>query len=241
MAKQNNYIVCLDFETGGLDSKKNAVTQIGMEILEPDTLKSIRQYSNYVKPYHKKEKKSRVKKLVKKNEQPEEYEYTEKALQYTNITMELLDEKGITVEELVSDIIEIFKEANPNNARNYKPILLGQNLGFDIAFLQQIFDHCGEKLDKYVTTYLDFYGNPQPVYFDTQYLSRQYFANDDRISSVKLGLVCDELGVELIEAHEAMSDVKATSGVFTKYSMNMRSSDGQSSDSQEKTRKHFKF
>ena len=41
MEKQNNYIVCLDFETGGLDCKKHAVTQIGMEILDPINLKSI--------------------------------------------------------------------------------------------------------------------------------------------------------------------------------------------------------
>ena len=242
MAKQNNYIVCLDWETGGLDPTKHAVTQIGMEILDPITLKSIKKYSNYVKPYIKKEKKkSRVKKLVEREGRAEYYEYQDKALQYTNITVEMCEDKGIEIEELVKDIIDMFKAANPTNARNYKPVLLGQNLGFDIGFLQQVFEHCGEKLEKYVTTYKDFHGNAQPVYFDTQYLSRVYFAEDDRMTSVKLNLVSDELGVELVSHHSADADVEATSGIFEIYVKNMRSSGGDSKKKTEKTRNHFKF
>ena len=240
MAKQNNYIVCLDFETGGLDPKKNAITQIGMEILDPITLKSLASYSDYVKPYQKIEKSSgRVKKIVKQRSESEKYLYDDKALKYTNITMDLLEEKGKPIQVVMENMIDMFKKANPSNARNYKPVLLGQNLGFDTGFLQHMFDYCKQDLNKYVTTYKDFYGNLQPVFFDTQYLSRQYFASNSKVTSVKLGLVSDELGVELVSAHDAMADVFATSEIFRNYMMNMRSSIGEESVKQEKSRKHF--
>jgi len=240
MAKNNNYIVCIDFETGGLDPRTHAITQIGMEILDPLTLKSIKTYSDYIKPYPKKERSSgKVKKLVSKNKKEENYLYDEKALSYTNITMDLLEEKGKPIQVVLENAINVLKEANPSGSRNYKPILLGQNFGFDTGFLQHMFEYGKEGLNKYVTTYKDYYGNYQPVYMDTQYLSRQYFSENSRVTSVKLGLVSDELGVELIESHNALNDVKATSEIFSKYMMNMRSESSLSKTKDEKSRKHF--
>ena len=149
MSKQNNYVVCLDWETGGLDPQKNPVTQIGMEVLDPVTLKTVASYSSYIKPYPKKDvAKGKVKKLVKRGSSEDTYEYTEKALKYTNVTMELLEDKGQDIMVVMSEMIEVFKKANPANARNYKPVILGQKITFDIGFLQHIFQYCGEDISK---------------------------------------------------------------------------------------------
>jgi len=243
MSKQNHYIVCLDWETGGLDPQKNPVTQIGMEVLDPVTLKSIASYSSYIKPYPKKDvAKGRIKKLAIRGASEDTYEYTEKALSYTNVTMELLDEKGQDIMVVMAEMIDIFKLANPTNARNYKPIILGQNITFDIGFLQHIFTYCGEKIDKYLNCNKDFFGNQQPIYFDTLFLAKQYYASNDRFTSHALGLLSDDLGIELVNAHDAMADVEATSGIFRIFMKNMKSLGSLLTDDfTERARDHFKF
>ena len=243
MSKQNNYIVCLDWETGGFDPQKNPVTQIGMEILDPVTLKSIATYSSYIKPYFKKDgAKGKVKRIAIRESSQELYDYEKGALEFTKITMDLLEEKGQEIEVVMKEMIDIFKQANPNNARNYKPILLGQNITFDIGFLQHIFQYCGESIEKYLNCQKDFFGNQQPIYMDTLYLARQYYAENDKFTSYKLGLLSDDLGIELVNAHDAMADVEATSGVFRLFSRNMRSSSGvDNGDFTERARDHFNF
>ena len=243
MSKQNNYIVCLDWETGGLDPQKSAVTQIGMEILDPVTLKSIKTYSSYIKPYPKKDvEKGRVKKLVKRESSKDTYEYSDKALSYTNVTMDLLEESGQDINVVMGDMIDMFKDANPTGARNYKPVILGQNITFDIGFLQHIFWYCGEDIEKYINCQKDFFGNQQPIYFDTLYLAKQYYSSNNKFTSHKLGLLSDDLGIELVNAHNAMADVEATSEIYRIFMKNMKSSGGsETNDFEDRARDHYKF
>ena len=242
MAKKLNYIICFDFETGGLDPKKHAVTQIAMEVLDPVNLSPIAKYESYVLPYSKPKKKTGSR-IVKKNERDNEelYEYTEKALDFTNITMDLLDDVGKHIEDVCEGIVDIFKKANPQNNRSYKPILLGQNVKFDIGFLQQISERCGIDLSKYLNGDIDFYGNFQPTYIDTLDLSKQRFAEDKTVTSHKLGLMCNKLDIELVNAHEASADVRATSEIFKIYMESIRNSSSISIDNKEKTRNGFHF
>jgi DNA polymerase III alpha subunit (gram-positive type) len=136
----------------------------------------------------------------------------------------------------------MFQRANPTNARNYKPILLGQNLIFDIGYLQHMAVYCKVDLKKYLDGDIDFYGNFQPNYFDTLHLGKVFFAPDDKTTSHKLGLMSNKLDVELVNAHDAMADVEATSGIFTKFMNSMRSSGGGGdNNSVEKARDHFEF
>jgi len=247
--KQLNYIVCLDFETGGLDCRKHPVTQIGMEILHPITFEVIKKYSDYIYPYPKKDSVGgdvRKNKVVSKRErgdkQEDLYEYTETALSYTNITMDTLYKRGKNIVDVMNNVLDIFKSANPTNARNYKPVLLGQNLKFDIGFLQHMAKYCGVELKKHLDGGIDFYGNFQPNYFDTLHLGKTYFASDEKTTSHKLGLMSNKLGVELVNAHDAMADVEATSAIFSSLMNNMRSTSSNNlKDSSESSRKHFNF
>jgi len=247
--KKLNYIICLDFETGGLSPTSSAVTQIGMEILHPVTFKVIEKYSSYIYPYFKNDAKNAVKrgkKVVSKRERTDKdgelYEYSAKALEYTNITMDMLYKNGKPIGVVMDEIVDMFKKANPQNARNYKPMMLGQNFRFDIGFLQHMAEYCGTDLSKYLDGNKDFFGNFQPNYFDTLFLAKQYFATDNKVTSHKLGLMADKLGVELVNAHDAMADVEATSGIFQLLMRNMRSSGGTSeSGGDDRARKHFNF
>ena len=249
MGKQLNYITCIDFETGGLNCTKNPVTQVGMEIIHPITFKVIEKYSDYILPYPKKDsvgKKTRVKAVVSKRERDDKeeelYEYTADALKYTNITMDTLYSKGKPIQEVMGNMVGMFQRANPTNARNYKTILLGQNLIFDIGYLQHMAVYCKVDLKKYLDGAVDFYGNFQPNYFDTLHLGKVFFAPDDKTTSHKLGLMSNKLDVELVNAHDAMADVEATTGIFTKLMNNMRSSGGtEINDFTERVRDHFDF
>tara|TARA_R110000765_G_scaffold20317_1_gene52803 strand:- start:22704 stop:23450 length:747 start_codon:yes stop_codon:yes gene_type:complete len=248
MGKQVNYIVCLDFETGGLSPNDNAVTQVGMEILHPVTFKSIATYASYITPYPQKEIGTKKKSVGIKNKRERTdktndlYIYTDKALEYTNITLDKLYKLGKPIDEVMNDMLDMFKKANPDNARNYKPIMLGQNLIFDVGFLQHMAAYCKIDLGKYLDGSKDFFGNFQPNYFDTLHLLKQYYAPDEKVTSHKLGLMADKLGIELVDAHDAMADVKATSGLFEVLMNNMRSSGGDGvTSSSVRTRDHFKF
>lgn len=249
MGKSVNYIVCLDFETGGLKCTENPVTQIGMEILDPITFKVIEKYSSYIYPYPKKDgvgKKKRVKKVVSKRDRddkdPELYIYTDIALKYTNLTLDILYKKGKNVYDVMDDMLEMFKKANPKNTNNYKPFLLGQNIKFDVGFLQHMAEYCGVDLNKYLDGGLDFYGNFQPNVFDTLHLVKQYYAANDKVTSHKLGLMSDKLGVELVNAHSADADVQATSGIFKVLMSNMRGDVGDlSGGDSDRERNHFQF
>lgn len=244
MAKNLNHIICFDYETGGLECKKHAATQIAMEVLDPFTLKPIASYDSYILPYSKPKQTKRVAVIKKSSRSTDEenmFEYTDSALNFTNTTMKMIEDKGVHVEDVMSNMVEMFIKANPNKTRNYKPILLGQNVQFDIGFLHQMAERCKIDLSKYLDGDKDYYGNFHPTRIDTLDLSKQYFANDSKVESHKLGLMSDKLGVELVDAHEAAADVRATSEMFKIYMENMRSSKGSSKDSEDRSRSKFHF
>ena len=244
-SKTINNLVCFDFETGGLDCTKDAVTQVCFMAIDSKDFSKIDTYVDYVYPYNKKDRSStgRSKKLVSKTsrDKPELYGYDEsKMLEICGTTMQDLYEKGEDVEKVVENICNLFNNANSTGTAAGRPFLLGQNAhNFDVGFLQKLFWYCGKDLSKYVVCSKDFYGNSQPFVLDTLYLAKLFYANDDKISKYALGFLCDKLEIELVNAHDALADVEATKEVAKIFFSNMRS--GGSSSNIEKSRKHFKF
>ena len=239
--KKLNHCVGLDFETGGLDPSKHGITEIGISSFRLDDFKEIIHYQAYIKPYDKVDLKKRV---VKKAERPEpvRMEYEEKALEYTNISMEMLEEKGAELKLVADEAFEMVKKTNVDKGRSTKPFLVGQNIQFDIGFLQQLAAFTGHDLSKYFDGKVDFYGNFYPAYMDTLMLSRAYFATNDKVTSHKLELVADELGIELVAAHSALDDTYASNEVCQQYLRLMRSGTGDlAGEDVERVRDHFKF
>ena len=85
----DNYYIVMDCETGGLEYTKNPITEIAAVILDYK-MNKIEEFSSYIKPY-------------------DNLQYEQKALDYTNITMEMIN-SGETVDK----IIGILKQLSTN-------------------------------------------------------------------------------------------------------------------------------
>lgn len=172
-------------------------------------------------------------------------EYQQEALTYSGITMDTLYNQGVDLKEIARDVIEFGKRATLTNGRQTKPVLVGQNITFDIGFVQQLMCYAGlmKEFEKVFVGSYDFYGNFQPKYIDTIDLGRLAFANDPTMTSYKLELIAERLGIELDDAHDAGADVTATLNVAIVCSNRLRNNSGTGVNLQraEKTRLHFKI
>lgn len=246
----------LDFETGGLECQTSAATQIAIHAIRIDTLEKIGSYVSYIYPYDRKEVKGVSKRKVLKSkyeiEQKIPMEYNEKALEYSAINMETLYNDGKLLDVVAQEIIEFMAGVLPekiSKSRNKKSFVIGQNIWFDEGFLCQIFEYAGltKELMKYVSGYKDFYGNWHPKIIDTQMLGWLALSHNPNVNSYKLELLCEQLGVELDDAHDADADVAATGNVLGVLTQRMRSAGGVIEEGYlqvskaEKSRKHFKI
>lgn len=189
MNKKINAIICLDFETGGLDYRKNPITQIGIVSFTPNDFQVITSYKTEVKPY-------------------DDLEVEDRALELTGLTMQKINE-GKDIKVALEEMLEVFKKSNVNEARNSKPILLGQNLSFDMDFLMKICEDNKVDLSKYLVTDK----NGRPFYFDTMFMAKMIWANEEDIS-FKLSDLLERAGLEAHDAHDALNDVYATKELF---------------------------
>lgn len=243
----------LDFETGGLKCQDCACTQIAIHAVRIDTFETIDRYVAYIYPYNKRIDKTpgRKKVLRSKFEQQDETPmlYEEKALTYSAITMDILEQHGVNIEQVAADVIQFIKKNTLSKARNLKPFLIGQNIGFDIGFMQQLMEYGGQTAEwkKIMRGQEDFYGNFQPLYVDTIVLGQFALCNLEGMNSYKLELMAERLGVELDDAHDADADVTATTNVAMVCAKRMRNMNGDDDDGsmvmtkKEKSRVHFKI
>lgn len=239
--------VGLDFETGGLDPVRCACTQIALEAIRLDTLEVFDRYNCYIAPYCKQELGAARRKVLRtKHEQAqpsERMDYEPRALEYSGITMERLEAQGIDLKEVAENVIRFAQGATLSKGVQCKPVLIGQNIAFDIGFLTQLMSYAGltKEYEKTFAGKTDFYGNFQPLYLDTILLARLALGADPEIMSYKLELVAERLGIELDDAHDAGADVTATLDIVRVCAARMRNSEGPTPNGaqKEKTRNHF--
>lgn len=241
----------LDFETSGLDCVKNACTQLAMQAVRLDTLEVFASYVKYFRPYFRQDlggtPKRKVLRTRREMEQEgqELMEYEPEALAYSGITMETLRARGADVKEVARDVVEFAKKAALSAGRQTKPVLVGQNIPFDIGFLQQLMNYAGmaKEFEKVFAGHYDFYGNFQPHYIDTLDLGRLAFAGDASVTSYKLELLAERFGVCLDDAHDAGADVTATLEVAITCANRLRNRAGFGGEGlqKKKTRLHFKI
>lgn len=177
-AKVNNYIV-IDFETGGLSEEKSPIMEIAMIAIDGDTLEEIDRFESFCKSYDN---------LI----------YEPGALKANGLSVEEVNKKGLSVEELVEKIIEFILIANTSNSKTHKPIFVAHNAKFDFKFFNYIFKRQKQDVFKYLDEDI----------IDTVKLARMMFGID--IENHKLGTVCQKAGIDLSDAHRAMSDTQAT-------------------------------
>ena len=237
----------LDFETGGLDPVRCACTQIALEAIRLDTLEVFDRYAAYIAQHCKQELGAARRKVLRsKHElaQPtERMDYEPRALEYSGITMERLEAQGVDLKEVAGAVLRFAERATLSKGTQCKPVLIGQNITFDIGFLTQLMSYAGltKEYEKTFAGKTDFYGNFQPLYLDTILLARLALAADTGVTSYKLELVAERLGIELDDAHDAGADVAATLEIVRVCAARMRNSEGAVTETapKEKTRNHF--
>ena len=244
--------IVLDFETGGLDATRCACTQIAMQSVRFDTWELIDRYAKYIYPYNRQDVGLGKRKVLRNKRELEQeksgvlMDYEKIALDYSAITMDMLYKSGVSIEEIASDVIRFAENAAITKGAQCKPVLIGQNITFDINFLVQLMNYTGrvKEFEKVFAGKADFYGNFQPHYVDSIDLARFAMAHDPAITSYKLELICERLGIELDDAHDADADVTATLNVARVCSARLRDSEGSGTiglGRPEKTRNHFKI
>lgn len=248
-------VFVIDFETGGLNCQTSAITQIALHAIRIDTFEKLGSYVRYVYPYDRKEIKgtpTKRKVLKSKFEAVDKIpmEYDEKALTYSAIKMETLYSEGEPIEVVAQGALKFIKGSLPEKvSKNKKPILVGQNIDFDKGFFQQLIEYGGvsKEMKKILRGKEDFYGNWQPETLDTIHLGQLALSHDPNVNSYKLEIMCETLGIELDDAHDADADVTATTNVLGTLTQRMRSVGGVIAtntlqmNKTEKTREHFKI
>ncbi len=240
--------ICLDFETGGLECQDCACTQIALQAVRFDTWQILESYQAYIYPYNKQSSGLPTRKVLRtRQEQAKEeaipMKYEKTALDYSAITMDMLRQQGMDFRKVAENIIEFAKRHTLSKGRQCKPVLIGQNIPFDVGFLQQLMNYAGlaHEFEKCFAGTTDYYGNFQPHYIDTISLGKLAFAANADVTSYKLEIIATRLGVELDDAHDAAADVTATLDVLGIYTSRLRNAQGGvlSTGEREKTRKHF--
>lgn len=243
----------LDFETGGLKCQTSACTQIAIHATRLDTFERLGSYVSYIYPYSRKEikgvtEKRKVLKSKFENEEAPLMDYEEKALTYSAITMDMLYNQGVEITKVANEVLQFITDMTPKTSRSTKPFLIGQNIEFDKGFFMQLMEYAGlvKEVSKVLRGSEDFYGHWQPLVLDTIILGQLAMCHQDNVNSYKLEIMCENLGVELDDAHDADADVSATTNVVAVLTQRMRNASGDPGSSlavskTEKTRKHFKI
>lgn len=188
------YILALDLETTGFDPTYNEIIQIGAILLD-NKLNELGRFETLVKP-----------------EYPERgYRKEFNVYKYTGISEEQLqtaDRPRRALMRLENFIIATSSMQTPKQLNQI--VLLGQNTGFDHAFLN--------------TAYRKFFGyeeapfNHHCIAVDSAYFFFRMINNQPLTSPKELSLkeATKCLGVPLKKAHNAMQDVEATVEILRK-------------------------
>tara|TARA_R110002020_G_scaffold392352_1_gene602613 strand:+ start:2692 stop:3579 length:888 start_codon:yes stop_codon:yes gene_type:complete len=141
--------------------------------------------------------------------------YNPQALEATHIPRELFETEGIEYQEafkLIKEFFDIYKVGNS------KPILSGHNIKkFDNPFMEVLFNNNNEDFYKYID---------DTQMFDTLEIARiKWF----EMPSYALGVVANELGITLRDAHRALPDTVANAKVLIKMLKHLRGEGGSKS------------
>lgn len=218
--------VVMDFETGGIDKKKSAISEIAAYAFEGDSLREIDRYETLVKPYGK--------------------DYDPKAEAVTGLTKEKLEEEGKDFKIVCQEFGAFLQKANVHNSTTgYKPIIVAHNAGFELGFLQHMQKEGGLAIDKLLHGQTDYHGNFVPSILDTMHLAKMLWAANVRQTKYTLEATMERAGIPLIDAHRAMNDVLPSTDFLKMVIRMLRGGGGVAKEDSEDTtssfRKEFHF
>lgn len=214
MAKLNEHKsapwIITDFETGGTDLSKTAITEIAMSAIRGDTLELIERYDALIKPYGF----------------DKGYEYDQAAFDKTGLSIAKLEKEGKPFDQVWKEVDEFLDRVNIfNNKTMYKPILVAHNALFENQCFQHLYQGKEKELEKRLQGAYDFHGHYVLAYLDTMQISRMLFAANIRVKTCSLEQTCESLGIASADGHRAMNDVIPTEEVMKRAIKLLRSAD----------------
>jgi DNA polymerase-3 subunit alpha (Gram-positive type) len=155
----------------------------------------------------------------------ENLEYNPKALEANGLTMDQIN-SGNEAKEVVKNLKTYLKSFK--RGRN-KPILAAHNAKFDIGFIEAFFSEFNVKIWDYFE---------KSCTLDTMWLGRLTWKES---VNFKLGTCCQNAGIDLVNAHRALNDTRATKNLVKFFINNLRTTGGDSIETTEKFREQFEF
>ena len=190
-------IIVYDLETGGLSSTKNAIVEIAAVAIDGLSLQIIDEYESLISPYELVVIDKDGKKLVSPS-------YDKGAMDAHGIPMSKI-EKAPEAKVVVKEFAQFLTK---HKVPRQLPILCGHNIDkFDNKFLDVLFTSCRANLSKFVADDT----------IDTLKWAQRHFKKPDQVPNHKLGTMCNHFGIELIDGHRAMNDVKANAGLVVSW------------------------
>lgn len=148
------------------------------------------------------------------------------ALDSNGIDMGVVENMGKNIDVVVNDLCKFLQSQKVGRE---KPILVGHNIDkFDIPFLNSMFEFCKKDLSKFVNDNFT---------IDTMWWSRIRWQESP---NYKLGTCVQNAGIELVNAHRAVADTKATRELVKKFLMGLRSN-GSTVGEEKRFRNSFEF
>ena len=196
MKTASKYLICFDFETGGLPSKDKkafydiALVETAMVVIDMEALEICEEVSMIFQPDYK------------ENLLP----IDPMALATHGITRDIQESKGVPLKEIFKKWLELFKKyKNPKQMCT----LVGHNVvGFDVPFLRNFFEFMGDNLDNYVKFCLD-----------TMQIAHMSALEQE---NYKLNTCCTINNIDLVNAHRALDDTKANAYLMIEYVKRLR-------------------
>lgn len=153
-----------------------------------------------------------------------DFEYEQEALDYNSISMEEIN-NGKSSKEVLKDLIKLAKKYSGKFDRDYIE-MVNHNQSFDKDFMQTFFSHHNEKFEDYFNAFVH----------DTLFLTRLAFPKE---ISYKLQNCLKLFDIELIDAHDALSDAKYTLKLFKNLVSRIRSDVNVREEKEERFRNNF--
>lgn len=200
MKKWNGVFIVMDTETGGLPSSLGkeastevALCEVAMTIVDSSTLKIVESKSWVIQPYR------------------DDLIYTDESAKITGLNRDKCQKIGKSA-EYVADQIKIIAEKYKRGSS--LPIVVGQNVDFDIHFIRnflKMFNKSSGHYDKIFDSERE----------DTLKWGIYAYPN---LNNHKLITIAQECGVELVDSHRAEKDTEATAKVFIEFIRRLRNS-----------------
>ena len=152
--------------------------------------------------------------------------YNDQALKVNGTSMNQI-ENGESSKIVCKEFVEYLKSLK--KGRNL-PILIGHNLKFDIGFLEAFLSFHKKDLWSLIN---------KEFQIDTMWWGRMKWPSS---INYKLMTCCDNAGIELVNAHRAMSDTQSTKDLVKYFIRNLRSQGTQTEKKEEQRfRTQFQF